>query len=168
MGGIPFAVLVMITAFSNRAIAQAGWGICAFVVAFGLFLLLNVKRSWAAGEARISTERAERACDTILSICLTLIAAILAVLPILGDRVVGTSYLIPVGFALALFLALLVFTVHLRFNFLWRMRRSFIVSARRNIRFAFWLTTATSSLVLGIFLLAILAIALAVGWVRMK
>jgi hypothetical protein len=89
----------------------------------------------------------------------------------LQEKIGPGSYIIPLGFALLYFFALLVFTTYLRFNFLWGFEKQFTVdpeSTPSNMSFPYWLTTAMCSIVLGIALLSIPVIGLGFGWLRIK
>ena len=134
----------------------------------------------------ISRERAEKSCDTVLSICALLIPATLGLLTWLSDKVGPASYILPLLCALLFFFILLVFTVYMRFNYLWSLGPEFLVSSplkdairqstiagtkcpkSRNIVFACWLTTATSAIVLGLALLTIPILELGFGLLKMK
>lgn len=148
------------------------WGICVGVTAFFLVFLAVTKSSWKvpAGKTgtKISTDRAEKSCDAVLSVCALLIPATLGLLTWLHEKIGAGSYVVPLGFALIYFFALLVFTAHLRFNFLWRYDQNFEVTPTQNLRFAYWLTTATSSIVLGLALLSIPIVELGLGWLTIK
>lgn len=131
----------------------------------------------------ISRDRAEKSCDTVLSICALLIPATLGLLTWLSDKVGPASYILPLLCALLFFFILLVFTVYMRFNYLWSLGPEFLVSSppktatgqhgtlcppSRNIVFACWLTTATSAIVLGLVLLTIPILELGFGLLKMK
>jgi hypothetical protein len=147
--------------------------ICVVFSVLFLLFLLATKAAWvvptdgAAGK-RIATERAEKTCDAVLSVCALLIPATLGLITWLEEKAGPGSYMVPLGFALFYFFALLIFTAHLRFNFLWRFDQDFRVSSRSHLRFGYWLTTATSSIVLGLVLLAIPVVELGLGILKMK
>jgi len=148
------------------------WTVCAAASLLFIGLVLTTRSSWRLppdkNYKRIPTDRAERSCDAVLSVCALLIPATLGLLTWLPEKVGVGSYLIPLGFALLYFFILLTFTVHLRFNFLWRHKADFEVSPSSNLRFGYWLTTATSSIVLGLILLSIPVVELGLGWLKVK
>jgi hypothetical protein len=135
------------------------WLICATLSALFLTFLIATKSSWklppGKTSPKITTDRAEKSCDAVLSVCALLIPATLGILTWLHEKTGVGSYMIPLGFALVYFFVLLIFTAHLRFNFLWRYDKDFEVDVKKNLRFGYWLTTATSSIVLGLILLSI-------------
>jgi len=155
---------------TNHAILL--WVVCIVVSLFFLLLLCLTKGYWkiptGASAPVVATDRAERSCDAVLSVSALLIPATLGLLTWLHEKVGPGSYVIPLGFALLYFFALLVFTTYLRFNFLWRFDKQLVVSSNDNMSFAYWLTTATSSIVLGIGLLSIPVVGLALGWLNVK
>ncbi|WP_260705636.1 hypothetical protein [Edaphobacter flagellatus] len=137
---------------------------------FLLFIALT-KSSWSSqGDnlRSIARERAEKSCDTVLSVCTFAITATLGLITWLNDKVGPGAYLLPLIAALLYFFILLAFTIHLRFNFFWRREEAFLVSSDHNARFAYWLTTATSAIVLGLVLLAVPVLELGLGWLRLK
>lgn len=148
------------------------WMICGIISLFFLTFVLLTRRSWKlpAGSTppQIATDRAERSCDAVLSVCALLIPATLGLLTWLHEKIGAGSYMIPLAFALVYFFALLIFTAHLRFNFLWRYNSTFEVSSQKNLRFGYWLTTATSSIVLGLLLMSIPVLQLGFGWLKVK
>jgi hypothetical protein len=155
---------------ANHSIAL--WVICAgFSLSFLAFVVAT-RFFWRipAGTLlpKISTDRAEKSCDAVLSVCALLIPATLGLLTWLHEKVGVGSYMIPLGFALLYFFVLLIFTAYLRFNFLWQHDKDFEVSSQRNLRFGYWLTTATSSIVLGLILLSIPVLEMGFGWLKVK
>jgi len=164
----------MIAAPAEAAADHSGimWTICSLTtIAFAIFVL-ETKRSWTIPATKpvpkIVTDRAEKSCDAVLSVCALLIPVTVGLITWLLEKVGSGGYMIPLGTSLFYFFVLLVFTVHLRFNFIWGQGADFEVSSVKNLRFAYWLTTATSSIVLGLALLAIPAFELGVGILKVK
>ena len=148
------------------------WIICIaltiLLVSFVVFTAGAWKPVPGKSPRKFETERAEKLCDAVLGVCALLIPATLGLLTWLHEKVAFGAYVVPLAFALAYFFALLIFTAHLRFNFLLRYDKDFEVVLRRSMRFAYWLTMATSSIVLGLFLLAMPVLGLGFGWLRVK
>ena len=147
------------------------WAICVVCSLFFVGLLVSTKGFWKPFDAtptKITTDRAEKSCDAVLSVCALLIPATLGLLTWLREKVGVGSYMIPLGFALLYFFVLLIFTAYLRFNFLWQYNTDFAVTSQRNLRFGYWLTTATSGIVLGLILLSIPVVGLGIGWLKVK
>lgn len=148
------------------------WLICAALSVLFLIFLIATRSSYTLPPGKtspkITTDRAEKSCDAVLSVCALLIPATLGILTWLHERAGVGSYMIPLGFALVYFFALLIFTAHLRFNFLWRYDKDFEVDVKKNLRFGYWLTTATSSIVLGLILLSIPVLELGFGWLSVR
>ncbi len=148
------------------------WIACIVVTALFLILVLLTSLFWkppAGGSyPKVTVERAEKSADAVLSVCALLIPATLGLLTWLQEKIGPGTHLIPLAFALGYFFVLLIFTVHLRFNFLWQHKTDFEVSPTAGMRFAYWLTTATSSIVLGLVLLSLPVLGLSLGWLKIK
>lgn len=145
------------------------WTICALVSLLFLVSLVKTKSYWtrpAGTPPKISTDRAEKSCDAVLSVCALLIPATLGLVTWLHEKVGAGNYMIPLGFALLYFFGLLIFTAYLRFNFLWGFERDF--DQFLYLRFGYWLTTATSGIVLGLILLSIPVVQLGFGRLKVK
>lgn len=159
---------------ADHSSAIRAFSITACVICLLLFatFIAITKLSWKPKEGvpvrSISRERAEKSCDTVLSVCALLIPATLGLITWLNDKIGPGIYILPLGLALVFFFILLGFTIHLRFNFFWRREAEFIVTSDHNARFAYWLTTATTAIVLGIVLLSIPVVELGIGWLRFK
>ena len=86
-----------------------------------LFILFvaATARSWKIEHEfkapRITTDRAEKSCDAVLSVCALLIPATLGLITWLHERVGAGTHVVPLGFAFIYFFVLLIFTAHLRF-----------------------------------------------------
>lgn len=146
--------------------------VCVLCAILFLWLINLTKDSWKILDNQpvrsISRERAEKSCDTVLSVCSLLIPATLGLITWLNDKVGAGIYILPLLLALAFFFILLAFTIHLRFNFFWRRDADFIVTSEHNTRFAYWLTTATTAIVLGLALLSVPVLELGFGWLKFK
>jgi len=148
------------------------WTACIAATAIWIWSVAATRRAWkSAGKGhgiQISTDRAEKTCDAVLTVCTLLIPAALGLLTWLYEKVVLGSFVIPIVVALIYFFILLVLTAHMRFNFLWRSGQEFAAGGDKDMRFAYWLTIATSSIVLGLFLLAVPVLGLGFQWIHMK
>lgn len=155
-----------------RVPAWICWTVCLLMTALWLGSVAATRGAWKqAGKGqgiKVSTERAERSCDAVLTVCTLLIPAGLGLLTWLYEKVVLGSFVIPIVFALGYLFALLVMTAHMRFNYLWRAGQEFEAGGTKDMRFAYWLTMATSSIVLGLALLAVPVLGLGFGWIHMK
>jgi hypothetical protein len=134
------------------------------VVSFGAglvisgLLLVAVLRSvpgfWDTPTA-YSTGRIEKACDSVTSFVAFLIPAALAVTTWVYEKT-GTLWY---GAFLALstfwFLLVLVFTMYMRFNFVWRLPARVTVGGGHNMEVAQWLATVMLGLSAGLIFLAI-------------
>lgn len=168
--GIQSAGLIVLeTATDHPALV---WLICIATTVLFIIFLVATPQGWKVPpltKARtICIDRAERSCDAVLSVCALLIPATLGLLTWLHEKVAFGSYIVPLGFALTYFFVLLIFSAHLRFNFLWRYERDFDVVPNQSMRFAYWLTAATSCIVLGLFLVSIPVLQLGFGWLNVK
>jgi hypothetical protein len=150
-------------------IAIVAVGICLLIF---LTALILTPKSWENDQGEIirsiSRERLEKSCDTVLSVCSLLVPASLGLLTWLADKVGPASYILPLLVALAFFFILLIYTVYLRFNYLWQLNPDFPVSSKRNLVILRWLTTATSAIVLGLALLTVPIVELGLGWLHFK
>jgi succinate dehydrogenase hydrophobic anchor subunit len=156
----------------TTALHAAAYTVSAICIALFIVFLVGTSFSWkpidGAPVRSLSRERAEKSCDTVLSVCALLIPATLGLITWLNDKVGTGIYMAPLGLALLFFFSLLAFTIHLRFNFLWRYDTDFIVTSKHNARFAYWLTTATTAIVLGLVLLTVPVIELGLGLLHFK
>ncbi len=145
------------------------WSICLAITLFFVLEIIQTRRNWTILVPRkYEVGRIEKSCEAMFALCALLIPATIGLLTWLRDKAGPGSYTIPLCFALVYFVAMIIFTAHIRFNFLWRFDTEFGVSSQKNMRFAYWLTCATGGIVFGLILVSIPVLELGFGWLKMK
>lgn len=136
--------------------------IFAFVatLVFLLLIILNVPRFWPA-PIPYATSRIEKACDSVTSFIAFLIPATLAVATWVFEKTKTPWYGASLALSTVWLLAALIYTMYIRFNFVWRLPTRVMVGGGQNLQILKWLSTVMVGLTFGLVFLAIPVFALA-------
>jgi hypothetical protein len=119
-----------------------------------MMVVLSVPRFWPAPTAYV-TGRIEKACDSVTTFIAFLIPATLAVTTWVYEKTGVLWYGASLALSTGWFLVVLIFTMYMRFNFVWRLPPRVMVGGNLNLEVARWLTTVMFGLTWGLLFLAV-------------
>jgi len=131
------AVIVFITGFV---------GSCAIAVS----ALLLAPTFWKRSQEQYATDRLERACDAVVSLLAFLIPTVLAITTWVYEKTDVAWYGACLAIGVIWFLFVLVFTMYVRFNFVWGFQEKMTVGNGQNLVIVRWLTVVMVGLSVGL------------------
>jgi len=128
--------------------------ITGFVVSCGLaaYLLLLAPAFWKAEQKHYTADRLEKACDAVTSLLAFLIPAVLAIATWVYEKTNVAWYGACLALGVIWFLFVLIFTMYVRFNFIWRFQEQEKVNVGQghNLEVVRWLTVVMFGLTVGL------------------
>ena len=117
--------------------------------------LFAVAGFWKKEKAEYTAERVEKACDSVTSFVAFLIPATLVVTTWVYEKTGTLWYGAFLALSTLWFLVVLVRTMYMRFNFVWRFTDKIKVGQGQSMEIPLWLTTVMVGLTVGLVFLAI-------------